>query len=215
MEITPLQANQALLDANGNFLAAAAALGISAKALHDLVQRDPALRKRWKEKPTAPPPSSIMNRPDDVSIAEAIQREEQRLKEGVEQLGLSDRAKSLALACQRFQRNNFNSVLQITSGGITKAFLEALEEIENINHKLAHLADLVAPEQLVAYECLLREDRARLLDFVHKAAVKVDQSILTQAKIQKMLGSGGAGGGPEKPGFAPLKRAQVIEQKPE
>ena len=136
-----------------------------------------------------------MNRPDDVSIAEAIQREEARLKEGVEQLGLSERAKSLALSCQRFQRNNFNSVLQITSGGITKAFLETLEEVENINHRLANISESrPPPEQLVAYESLLREDRARLLDFIHKAAVKVDQSILTQAKIQKMLGSGGAGG---------------------
>ena len=54
------------------------------------------------------------------------------------------------------------------------------------------------------------------MDFVHKAAVKVDQSILTQAKIQKMLGSGnGNGGGSEKPAFKPLKRAQIIvEQKP-
>ena len=134
-KVTPLQANQALRDAGGNFHAAAAALGIETVTLHDVVERDPALTKRWKEPPKAPPPSSIMHRADDVSIAEAIQREEARLKEGVDQLGLSERAKSLALACQRFQRNNFNSVLQITSGGITKAFLEALEEIENINQR--------------------------------------------------------------------------------
>ncbi len=210
--ITPLQTSQALLDANGNFSAAAAALGLSTERLHELVNADTALRLRWKDAPKAPPSTSIINRPDDVAIAEAMAREEKKLKEGVDGLGLSPRARDLAIACQKFQRHNFSQVIQITGGGITKAFLEALEEVEKINHRLENLD--VKEEQVVAYESILREDRGRLLDFIHKAAVKVDQSVLIQAKIQKMLGDGNSKGNADKPGFSPLKRANVIESKP-
>jgi hypothetical protein len=209
--ISPLQANQALLDHNGDFSAAAASLSTTTEYFRKLVSAEPALRMRWLEAPKAPPVSAILNRPDDVAVAEAIQREENALKKGVDGLGLSNRGKDLAVSCQRFYRNNFREVIKITGGGITKAFLEALVEIEKINEKLERIGDLPEEKQ-VAMEGILREDRSRLLEFIYKASAKVDQGVLIQAKIQKMFSEGGRGGrGDGKPGFTPLKKAQVVE----
>jgi len=199
-----LETNQALLEANGDFPAASMALGITEQLLHDRVQADEALKLRWKDDPKLPPATSILNRPEDVAIAEAIRREDEMLSKSLDGLGMSKRSASMALACQKFQKANYSKVIQITGGGITKAFLEALEEIENINKRLEMLD--VPPEQMIAYECLLREDRSRLLDFVYKASVKVDQSVMIQAKIQKMFGDD-SGKANDKPGFRTLKKA--------
>lgn len=204
-ELTPLQANQALLDANGDFLAASASLSVTAECLTDTCKRDGALKKRWIEKPVAPPPSSSLSRPDDLSLAEAMQREERVLRAGIGSLTKSERARELAVLCQQFQRQNFGLVMQITGGGITKHFLEVMEEVENITDRLNNLD--VPPEQRLAYESILREDRARLLDWLMKAAQKVDQGALIMAKIQKMAEGGTQGGkGSAKPGFSPQIR---------
>lgn len=209
-ETSQLRVNQALLDAGGDFSTAAAALGVSEKTLHDRVSDDPVLRARWKLSPA--PPSSIISRPEDIAIAEAVQREEAQIKalvSGVDAMRMSPRAQSLALSCQRFYKQNFSQVIQITGGGITKAFLEALEEVENINRRLDNLD--VPEEQRIAYESILREDRRGLLDFIHKAAVKVDQSVLIQAKVAKILGEGTAAGkSPSKPGFSSLKKVTDV-----
>lgn len=209
-ELTPLAANQMLLDANGDFHAAAAIAGVTVECLKDTCKRDPALLRRWLAAPVAPPPSAIVNRPDDVGLAEALRREEDELKTGVARLTKSTRAQQLALTCQQFQRQHFGKIMQITGGGITKAFLEALEEIENITERLNNLD--VKPEQMLAYESILREDRSRLLDFVFKAASKVDQGALIMAKMQKLAEGGSPGGkGSSKPGFAPLKKVVPVE----
>lgn len=207
--MTPLQANQALLDANGDFHAAAAACGVTSECLRDTCRRNEALKRRWLDTPAALPPSAIFNRQDDVALAEALKREENELRTGIARLTKSDRAQQLAVTCQQFQRQNFGKVMQITGGGITKAFLEALEEIENITERLNNLD--VPKEQMLAYESILREDRSRLLDFVFKAATKVDQGALIMAKMQKLAEGGTPGGkGSTKPGFSPL----VIEVPP-
>lgn len=207
-ELTPLQVNQVLVDASGDFHAAAAMAGVSAECLQDACRREPALQRRWLDEPAAPPPASLFHRSEDAALAEALKREEDELKNGIARLTKSDRARQLAVMCQQFQRQNFGKVMQITGGGITKAFLEALEEIENITERLNHLD--VKPEQMLAYEAILREDRSRLLDFVFKAASKVDQGALIMAKMQRLAEGGSPGGkGSVKPGFAPLKKAAV------
>jgi hypothetical protein len=209
-KLTPLQANQALLVANGDFHAAAAAVGVTTECLKDTCKRDAALKRRWLDAPLAPPPSSLINRQDDVALTEALQREENELRTGIARLTKSDRAQQLAVTCQQFQRQNFGKVMQITGGGITKAFLEALEEIENITERLNNLD--VKPEQMLAYESILREDRSRLLDFVFKAATKVDQGALIMAKMQRLAEGGSPGGkGSSKPGFTPLKRTIEVD----
>jgi hypothetical protein len=206
---TPLQISQALADASGAFPAAAAMLGVSEKSLEHLVDNDAALRKRWREKAKVPPSTSLISRDEDSALAEAIRKEEERFKKGLAGIGLSDKARNLAVACQQLQRSSANSLLAATSGGIAKAFFDTLEEIEKISHRLENLD--VPAEQVVAYESILREDRAKLLDVLYKYASKVDQGVMIQAKIQKMFGAGGQGGKPEKPGFKPLAKPVDVE----
>jgi hypothetical protein len=113
------------------------------------------------------------------------------------------------VSCQQFYQGNFSAVMQITGGGITKAFLEALEEVEAINTRLANLD--VPEEKQIAYESILREDRRGLLEFIYKASVKVDQSVLVQAKVAKLLGNGTEKGkSTSKPGFSSLKKIQDV-----
>jgi hypothetical protein len=212
-ETNALRVNQALVDSGGNVPAAAAALQITEKRLEEIISSDPAIHARWREKPKAPAPTSIINRSEDAALAEAIAREESRLKDDIKGMGLSSRAESLAIACQKFQRRNYNHVVQITSGGIVKTFLEAVEAVEELNGKIAQ-ADELPDDKRVVLESVWREDRGRLLDYIYKAASKVDQSVLIQAKIQKMFGEANKGGGPEKPGFRPLARAETTPAKP-
>jgi len=210
--LNALKVNQALVDAEGNFLTASVTLGLpNDQALRKYVNEHPELQARWTDKPN--PPSDILApKRDDLAIAEAVERENAKLKEGVETLGLSDRAKSLALSCQRFQRQNYSAVQQMTNGGITVAFLEALAELEGLTKKLDDMSE-VKEEQRLAQESIWREAQAHLRDFIFKAATKVDQGILIQAKIQKMFGENN-GGAPQnsKPGFSPLKKANATQE---
>jgi hypothetical protein len=208
---TALQVNQAMVDTNGNIPAAAVVLGVTDKHLESRIASNPE-HARWRTGGKAPPPESMLSRPEDIAIAEAIAREEKRLTEDLKGMGMSSRAESLAIACQKFQRRNYNHVVQITSGGIVKTFLEAVEAVEELNGKIAD-ADSLPDDKRVVLESVWREDRGRLLDYIYKAASKVDQSVLIQAKIQKMF-SETSKGGPDKPGFRPLARTEPASAKP-
>lgn len=208
IETTQLQINQALVEANGNMVAASAILGLTMPDLRDRILADPVLKKRWDGNPIPPTPQSVVSRSEDLAIAEALQQEELRMSAGLKAMGMSARSQSLALTCQQFYGANFGKIHQMTSGGIVKSFFGVLEEIEKITHQL-DTKDW-ADEKLIAYESILREDRAKLLNFIRDTAQIANNNVLIQAKIQKMYEGAEKGkGGGGKPGFRALTKKEV------
>ena len=200
--------NQAMTEAGGDQPRAASILGIVETSLRDALLQDPVLRARWVDKPKLPPATSIINRPEDLAVAEAMAREEKAVAAGMKDMKVSPRAANLAVACFNYYRKNAASILNLTGGGIAMQFAETLARIEEIDASLNGLDP--ANDRYVAMQSILRDDRSRLLDWLHKAACKVDQGILIQAKVQRLLNEGEPQGkGKGKPGFGSLKRADV------
>jgi hypothetical protein len=206
---TQLQINQAMLDAGGEIALAAATVGLNEQQLKKLIASDEVLEKRWSKRPIEPPPPThAITKPEDTGIAEAMKLEEERLSKGVALMKMTDRAQELALTCQKFYRSNFGQIHQMTSGGVVKSFFEAMEEVEKINLQLEQKD--WPEEQRISYESILREDRSRLLQFIINSSQVVNNNVLIQAKVKKLVESGdGKGGGP-KPAFGsqPLKKVE-------
>jgi len=172
-----------------------------------MLEADPVLKKRWISAPVPPPATAIISKGADDGISEALALEERRLKEGVQSLGMTPRAQSLAVTCQQFYRKNAGQIHQMTSGGIVKAFFDTLAEIEEITRQLDQKD--WPDDQRLSYESILREDRARLLSFIKDCGNLVNNNVRIQAQIQKMFGDD-KGKGSAKPGFGakPLQKAE-------
>jgi hypothetical protein len=209
-EITSLSINKALLDAEGNFDIAAASLDLTVERLRDRVKEDAALNTRWLANAAAPPSTAILNRESDPAIIEALQREESKIKSGLEKMGLTQNQTGVAVACMGFYKQHFASLLNLTGGGLAKTVVEALESVSEMGREIKEIGKPTLPQDLEYLKALLRA-RSDLQDYILRASTMVNQSLLILAKVQNISGAGRRAAGPGRPGFDSVRRADVTE----
>ncbi len=214
----------------GSMKGAALLLDITYHSLRGMIHQDPDLRARYthakkKAKRDAREldqplpedmvelgrkPGSAAGTPvlaSDALVARALEEEDQNLKDGLENLGLSPAAIQSAEALQQFHHSHFTKAVEIIGGGMTKTFLEIMAEVEAINSRLADGGLTLEEEQM------LRQDRSRLLEIQGRTYDRAQKASMTQAVIQYKLSENAQDHKKSrgKPGFRPIVNAIKVE----
>lgn len=204
----------AMQQAGGVATDAGKILGLPPKKIHQYIHDNADLRARWatsKHNPVAPVEAETLSRPpvrplsNDMILAEKIKEEDNMVKGGLKNMGLSEEAVTLALSLQQFQRRHFARAVELIGGGITKAFLDAMMDVEKIRNQLD--SGELAPER----EFMLRTDRTNLLEIMGKFFDRANKASMTQAIIKHKLQNEGGNGKPAKPGFGTLVKATNVQ----
>lgn len=221
------ETDAAMEKAGGDRKKAAEILGIAIGSLDQRIARHEPLKVKWGgwSAPSSPPESVTLSRPiipaiperqlpvikdNNEAIAAAMDAEDDRIRQGVQKLGLNDVELNMAMAFQSFQRRHFTTSFDLLGGGITKQFISLCTEIEAINKRLAGGFEEVdsdgKPVKLTpTMEAILREDRAKLLVIQVQMYDRATKAAMTQIEVKRLRdGKDPSGKGNDKPGFAPL-----------
>jgi hypothetical protein len=205
--------HEALEKHHGNRAAAAQELGMTLQGIKNKIYESPRLRARWANDEVGTPDQidALVQEPvtvDQKRFAAVIEKEDERLKSGLAEMGLSDREMTEALALQKFNRQNFASIMDIFNAGMAKTAIKLLTRIaqiearlEPVTAKLVTMGDMAEDRDLWTME----EEKLALqyvtaIDTFRKITQTGYEGSKTLAIIKWKL----AGGGKEKkakPGF--------------
>lgn len=203
------QIHAAMEAAGGSASQAAELLGMERRKLYDFIHNNADLKARWgtsKEEVTPPSEAVTLHRPalplreEAEEIAKAVEAEDAAMRKGLASIGVRGGALDMAVALQEFHSKHFGRAIEMLGGGISKQFLDLMSEVERISNTLNDPTAVLEPER----EMMLREDRSRLLDLMGKFFDKLNQAVVTQAKVRAIQNAKEGKGKPGKPGFSPL-----------
>jgi len=230
--------HQALDRCDGDLKGAAAMLEWSVNDLRDAIQSWPDLNTRWggqSDNPLEdvhPGPISdehvvgrngIENHPTDMSmlpvsdvkLAEAMEREDNKLKAGLQKLGLTEKETKTALALQEFHGQQFRASIEIVGAGVTKLSIKYQTVLDELIDKrlrdvwdrlkaLPQTGNVEVRAYLVEEERALLESLAAIGAETRRILEVANKGALTMAVIrQKYMKSGKA----SKPKFGAVPNA--------
>ena len=195
--------HKALEEADGNQSEAARVMGVSQNTVRQVMSRDAALKGRWLDKGVS---STMHRKPQPLSDAEAIQKENQVMAKGLESMGITGYSKAEAMAFLDFGRNSLGSARQLIGGGVVKLFSDLMGDITQIREELSGGVD-------GEREKTLREDKSSLIRHVLEAYDRANKAALTDAVVKQKMEERKGGGARGKPGFSPVTAIQINEPK--
>ncbi len=204
-------------------------LGMGYSGLRSIIAKDPELRAKHTRKKNRAQESKEIDQPanqsmvelgrqqavkasegevllQDRQVAEALKKEDENLKDGLTNIGLSPLAVKSANALHKFHNTHFTKAVEIIGGGMTKTFVEIMACIDDINDRLEGGGLTLEEEQM------LRQDRSRLLEIQGRTYDRSLKAAMTQAVIQHKLQDNAESTAPRgKPGFRPIMNSINIK----
>lgn len=207
----------------GDRFVAAALLEISIDKLNEFIAGSPALVERWKET-RLPTEDELVSGDEDnpllsaseKQLAEAMRAENEKLRRGLESLGLTKAEQELAMSLQAFQRKQFRSSMEIIGAGVTRVSLKYQTELDAILQRLMGVRAVLSKFdslKLDERKFWVEEERSLMQSYVAvgdqlRRIFEVSQrGAMTLALIRWRQSGGRAWQQTSKPGFRP----QVID----
>lgn len=219
-----LKIHTALEMTSGDVALASEILEVDNKWLHNIIAANKNLALKWKggkEEVSAPTEAITISRPviqeppadvvllGDREIAKSLSDEDAAVRKGLEAMGVKGEMLNLSTAFRDFSRKHFSSAFEVVSGGVTRQYMDVVAEIIRITNLLNTPKDEDEKPDIndAAREMMLREDRAKLLDFSVKLYDRTLKAVLIASKIRAM--KQGKEKGDEAPkGFLSLKKVK-------
>lgn len=196
--------HEALEKVDGNQSKAAEIMGVSHATCRQVMSRDAGLSGRWISKRAN---SQTMHRPaQPMSDADAIERENLLMAQGLESMGITGHSKAEAMAFMEFGQSSLGSVRQLIGGGVVKLFSDLMGDIAEIRSELSSGVD-------EEREKTLREDKSGLIKHVLDAYDRANKAALTDAIVKQKMEERKGGASRGKPGFTPVAAIQINEPK--
>lgn len=161
-----VEINLVLEKFGGDRAQAAVALGVTDKALKAALNNNPALKERWRKRthkesttPAAASPGESLNRlsvpaqtemsEEERKMAEAMMREDDLLREGLEKLNLTEQEQQLAMEYAAFNNKYFVKSADICMSGITvlgmKLQTEAMDRKTRLDEVRGYMRQYFTP----------------------------------------------------------------------
>lgn len=205
------QIHEAMETCGGNLTEAAKLLGLKRHVLQKALYNCPDLALRWtKSKKLTDAPAieavdlnrtDLMIHSDAADIERRMQQEQGAMRAGLEQMGVAGPGLDLAVAMQQFHGRHYTTSLKLIGGGLTKQFLDLMEEAKKITLELEAggrefpTINLETGEKsgtrfvplTPMREKVLRDDRASIIEAMQRMSDRANKAILTQAIIKQKL----------------------------
>ena len=214
------QTRAALEKAQGNVAFAAEILGIKRGTLYKRIHDNRELHKFHRTLQQANPEALTIHReplgeeagedfalPTEEQVALALEKEDKLIKKGLANMGLTVSLQDMAIGIKTFCGHHYGTCLQFMGGGLTKQFLQTMQDIEEIRAALQTGSYKGIPIT-IEQEIVLREDRKELLKILAQFNDRVNSSALIQAKIWKMKSDKRGGGTPAPKGYLDLESSK-------
>jgi len=197
--------HEALEKVEGNQNQAAKIMGVSQSTVRQVMVRDTGLSGRWLSKR---PNTQTMHRAvQPMSDAEAIEKENALMAQGLESMGITGQSKAEAMAFMGFGKNSLGSVRQLIGGGVVKLFSDLMGDISQIRDELSSGVD-------DDRERMLREDKSSMIKHVLEAYDRANKAALTDAVVKQKMEERKGGGSRGKPGFTPVAVTAIQINEP-
>ena len=195
--------HEALEEADGNQTEAARVMKVSQATMRQVMSRDAALKGRWLDRGVG---NTMHRKPQPMSDAVAIQKENQVMAKGLESMGITGHSKAEAMAFLDFGRSSLGAARQLIGGGVVKLFSDLMGDISQIREEISGGVD-------GEREKTLREDKSSLIRHALEAYDRANKAALTEAVVKQKMEERKGGRARGKPGFSPVTAIQINEPK--
>lgn len=131
-------------ETKGDRKGASEILGMTVDDLKIAIKEDPNLRMRWSSVDGGiRPPSELasisrtVTQEDDEAVAKEWQKEDEKARQGLESLLMSEAEIDFAEGCRKYAMNNMRTALDIATGSATRTSVLLAMEVTPIKARLA------------------------------------------------------------------------------